>query len=218
MSSNKEGMNKMPLNIAPTKSNLLNAKASLEFSRKGYELLDRKRNVLIREMMSLIGRAKDIQDRMNSIFPEAYDALRVANMTEGIDTVEDVAMSIEETENFQVLLKSVMGVEVPSVRYEKREIEPAYSLFRTNNAFDLAVKKFAEVKYLVYELSEVENSVYRLAMEVKKTQKRTNALKNIQIPKFTGIIKNIQSSLDEREREDFFRLKMVKRRTARRKG
>ena len=208
----------MPLNIAPTKSNLLNAKASLEFSRKGYELLDRKRNVLIREMMSLIGRAKDIQDRMNSIFPEAYDALRVANMTEGIDTVEDVAMSIEETENFQVLLKSVMGVEVPSVRYEKREIEPAYSLFRTNNAFDLAVKKFAEVKYLVYELSEVENSVYRLAMEVKKTQKRTNALKNIQIPKFTGIIKNIQSSLDEREREDFFRLKMVKRRTARRKG
>lgn len=206
----------MPLGLAPTKSNLISAKASLEFSSKGYDLLDRKRNVLVREMMSLIGRAKDIQDRINSTFSEAYEALKVANLTEGISTVEDIAGAIPQSDDFEVLLKSVMGVEVPLIKFERKEMKPAYSFYRTNNAFDLAVKKFQEVKYLAYEMAEVENSVYRLAVEVKRTQRRTNALKNIQIPKYTSIVKHIEDALDEREREDFFRLKMVKRRTARR--
>lgn len=205
----------MPLDVAPTKSNLISARTSLEFSRKGYELLDKKRNVLIREMMSLIGRSKDIQERINSTFSEAYEALKAANMTEGISTVEGIAASIKGAADFQVLIHSVMGVEVPSVRFEKKEFEPTYSFYRTNNAFDIAVKSFQTVKYLVYELAEVENSVYRLAVEVRKTQKRTNALQNIQIPKYIDMVKYIVDALDEREREDFFRLKMVKRRTTR---
>jgi V/A-type H+-transporting ATPase subunit D len=205
----------MPLSVAPTKSNLISARTSLDFSRKGYDLLDRKRNVLVMEMMSLIGRAKDIQDRINSTFKDAYEALQVANITEGISTVESIAEAIGEVNDFEVLLRSVMGVEVPSIKYEKKELQPTYSFYRTNNAFDVAVKKFQEVKYLVYELAEMENSVYRLAVEVKRTQRRTNALENIQIPKYADLVKHIQEALDEREREDFFRLKMVKRRTAR---
>lgn len=205
----------MAQNTAPTKSNLLNAKTSLEFSKKGYDLLDRKRNVLIREMMSLIDRSRDIQQRINSVFKEAYEALRTANLTEGISIVDSIASAIGEAHDFQVLLRSVMGVEVPTVKYEIKEFEPTYSFYRTNNAFDIAVIKFQQVKYLVYELSEVENSVYRLAMEVKRTQRRTNALKNIQIPKYSRLVKNIEEALDEREREDFFRLKVVKRRSAR---
>lgn len=208
----------MPLGLAPTKSNLISARASLEFSKKGYELLDRKRNVLIREMMSLIDKAHDIQKRIEGTFSEAYDALKVANLTEGISTVEDIAGAVVPSNDFDVLLKSVMGVEVPLVKFERNEADPAYSFYRTNNAFDIAVKKFQEVKYLTYEMAEVENSVYRLAIEVKRTQRRTNALNNIQIPKYTDIVKHIENSLDEREREDFFRLKMVKRRTAKRKG
>ncbi|KPU46253.1 V-type ATP synthase subunit D [Oxobacter pfennigii] len=207
----------MAVNIAPTKSNLMSANSSLEFSKKGFELLDKKRNVLIREMMGLIGRAKDIQDRINSTFTEAYEALEVANMTEGISTVESIAMSVDETEDYEVLLRSVMGVEIPSIKFDKENPQPSYSFYRTNNALDIAVIKFHEVKYLIYELAEVENSVYRLAMEVKKTQKRTNALQNIQIPKFMEIVKYIQDVLEEKEREDFFRLKMVKKKSARKK-
>ena len=73
------------------------------------------------------------------------------------------------------------------------------------------MKEFNDVKYLTYELAEVENAVYRLAMEVKKTQKRANALQNIQIPKFEEIVKFITEVLEEKEREDFFRLKVVKK-------
>lgn len=207
----------MAENIAPTKSNLMNAESALEFSQKGFELLDKKRNVLIREMMSLIGKAKSIQDRINSTFSEAYEALRAANVTEGISTVEAIAMSIDEIDDFEILLRSVMGVEIPTLKFNRKKLEPAYSFYRTNNAFDIAVMKFQEVKYLIYELAEVENSVYRLAMEVKRTQKRTNALQNIQIPKFKEIVKYIQEVLEEKEREDFFRLKMVKKKNARKK-
>lgn len=207
----------MAVNIAPTKSNLMSSQASLEFSQKGFELLDKKRNVLIREMMGLIGRAKDIQERINSTFSEAYEALKVANMTEGISAVEAIAGSIDEAEDYDVVLRSVMGVEIPTIKFTRKDMEPEYSFYRTNNAFDIAVTKFQDVKYLIYELAEVENSVYRLATEVKKTQKRTNALQNIQIPKFKETVKYIEDVLEEKEREDFFRLKMVKKRNVRKK-
>lgn len=198
-------------NIAPTKANLMGAKGSLEFSQKGFELLDKKRNVLIREMMSYMDRARELQDRINTTFTEAYEALMKANITLGISNVDEIAMSIPEAKDFAVLFRSVMGVEVPIIKYEKKEIEPQYGFYRSNTALDLAYQKFNDVKYLIYELGEIENAVYKLAVEVKKTQKRANALENIQIPRFKEIVKNITDVLDEKDREDFFRLKMVKK-------
>ena len=97
------------------------------------------------------------------------------------------------------LLRSVMGVEIPTLKFEQKKFEPTYSFYRTNNAFDIAVMKFQKVKYLIYELAEVENSVYRLAMEVKKTQKRTNALQNIQIPKYKEMVKYIRMYLRKKK-------------------
>lgn len=201
----------MAIDVTPTKSNLLDTKASLELAKKGYELLDQKRNVLIREVMSLIDKAKELEEKINVLFPEAYKALQVANMTEGIDTVENIALSINEEKDFNILLRSVMGVEVQTVKYDKNDLKASYSFYSTNNAFDMAVKKFQEVKYLIFEYAAVENSVHKLALEIKKTQKRTNALQNIQIPKFVEMVKTIQGALDEREREEFFRLKMLKK-------
>ncbi|WP_102401169.1 V-type ATP synthase subunit D [Haloimpatiens massiliensis] len=197
--------------IAPTKSNLISAQNTLEFSRKGFQLLDQKRNVLIREMMSYISRAEKLQHRINSTFSEAYEALRQANITMGISSVSDISMAIPETEDYNIRFKSVMGVEVPHLNYEKKLIQPSYSFHRSNTAMDIAYKKFNEVKYLIYEMAEVENAVYRLAVEVKKTQKRANALENIQIPKLQERVKFISEVLEEKEREDFFRLKMVKK-------
>mgnify|MGYP000938513879 CR=1 FL=1 len=207
----------MAVNIAPTKSNLISAEGSLEFSQKGYELLDKKRNVLIKEMMGLIDRAKGIQDRINTTFSEAYEALEMANITEGISSLELIAKSIDEADDYEIVMRSVMGVEIPTIKYKREKVEPNYSFYRTNNAFDIAVMKFQDVKYLTYELAEVENSVYRLAMEVKKTQKRTNALQNIQIPKYKEIVKYIEDVLEEKEREDFFRLKIVKKKSEKNK-
>ncbi|MGH4139302.1 V-type ATP synthase subunit D [Clostridium sp.] len=197
--------------FAPTKSTLMSAKNSLDFSKSGFELLDKKRNVLIREMMSYVDKARVLQDQVNKTFSKAYKALESANINSGITDIQDVAMTVEEATDYDMLFKSVMGVEVPKIIFERKDIQPKYGFYRSNAAIDEAMKEFNDVKYLTYELAEVENAVYRLAMEVKKTQKRANALQNIQIPKFQEIVKFITEVLEEKEREDFFRLKVVKK-------
>lgn len=198
-------------NTAPTKSNLMSAQSSLEFSEKGFELLDKKRNVLIREMMGYMTRVKNLQEKIDITFQEAYEALRRANISLGIHSIEDIALAVPEAKDYEVIYRSVMGVEVPEVKYTKKPITPAYGFYSSNSAVDEAFIKFNDVKYLIYELAEVENAVYRLALEVKKTQKRANALQNIQIPKFKEMIKSISDILDEKDREEFFRLKVVKK-------
>jgi V/A-type H+-transporting ATPase subunit D len=195
---------------APTKANLLKAKNLLGFSMKGFDLLDKKRNVLIREMMGLISRAETIQKEIKAVYEEAYESLRFASITLGVNAVEEIAISIPRTESYQLLLTSVMGVEIPEIRYKKEKFEVSYGFFRTNAALDTAVRKFRRVRYLTYELAEVETKVYKLAMEIRKTQKRANALEKIQIPKYQGLVKKIEETLEEKEREDFFRLKRVK--------
>jgi V/A-type H+-transporting ATPase subunit D len=201
---------------APTKANLIKAKNLLGFSIKGFELLDKKRNVLIREMMGLIDRAGSIQNEIRSVYNEAYESLRFANVTLGVNAVEEIAISIPNSEDYQVILTSVMGVEIPEVRYKKDKFQVSYGFFRTNAALDTAVRKFRKVRFLTYELAEVETKVYKLAMEIKKTQKRANALEKIQIPKYKALVKKIEETLEEKEREDFFRLKRVKSKSEKR--
>ncbi|OOB77879.1 MAG: ATPase [Epulopiscium sp. Nele67-Bin001] len=197
--------------VAPTKSNLIKSKSSLELSKKGYELLDKKRNVLIREMMDLVEQVKSKQSSISDTMAEAYAALQVANVTMSIQKVDEITYSIPQDEHFEVLLKSVMGVEIPILKYTKEELEPHYSFYETNVAFDKAVIKFKEVQYQIYELAQLENSIFKLAKEIEKTQKRTNALSHIQIPKYRAQVKMIQDMLEEKEREDFFRLKKIKK-------
>jgi V/A-type H+-transporting ATPase subunit D len=197
--------------MAPTKSNLIKVKSSLMLSKKGFELLDKKRNILIKEMMDMVDKVKNIQTEIYSIIAQAYEALQIANLTLGIRNVDDITNSIPNDESFEVLLKSVMGVDIPTVKYKKRDILPTYGFFNTNISLDQARQKFNEVRYKIYELAEIENSIFKLAKEIEKTNKRTNALQHIQIPKYKEQVKYIQEVLEEKEREDFFRLKKVKK-------
>lgn len=196
--------------ITPTKANLIKSKNSLRFAKKGYELLDRKRTLLIREMMSLIDEASNLQEEIEIEFNKAYNALKFANVTMGTENVEEIARSIEREKDFTILTKSVMGVEIPIIKSQEVNPTAEYGFFRTNPAYDKAVLSFNRIRRLIYKLAEVENSVYKLAMEIKKTQKRTNALEKIQIPKYSSTIKYIEEVLEEKEREDFFRLKRIK--------
>lgn len=196
--------------VAPTKANLIKSKNSLEFALKGFDLLDKKRVVLIREMMTLIDVASELQNEIDEKFTRAYKALEIANITKGSEYIEELAQSIEKERDFKVQYKSVMGVEIPHINSENRELVTEYGFFRSNSAFDRAVLSFIEIRNLIYRLAEVENSVFKLAIEIKKTQKRANALDKIQIPRYRVTIKYIDEVLQEKEREDFFRLKRVK--------
>lgn len=199
----------MAVLVAPTKSNLIKAKSSLELSNKGFELLDKKRNVLIKEMMGLVDHAKGIEGKIAEVLDEAYKHLQSVNVTTGIKNVDNIARSVPKDEEFEILLKSVMGVDIPTIKYEKPPVAPSYGFHNTNPALDAAAECFRNVKYMMYELAEIDNSIFKLAKEIQKTQKRTNALQHIQIPKYKEQVKYIQEALEEKEREDFFRLKRM---------
>lgn len=201
----------MSQQIAPTKGNLLNTKKSLEFATMGFDLLDKKRNILVREMMSLIDRASSIQEKIDSTYEQAYKALQMANVTNG--SCQTIAKSIKEDKSVVLTYRSVMGVEIPILSIDKNEeTSPPFDLETTNVMLDNAYKEFLKVKELTVELAEVETSVYKLADAIKKTQKRANALKNVMIPRFKETIKTISSVLEENSRDTFSTLKLLKRR------
>ena len=161
--------------------------------------------------MELIDEAKSVQSRIDETFATAYKKLSVANITMGSKNVEQVANSIKIDNSIKVVTHSVMGVEVPKVVAAEGDNSIPYGAYSTNQALDEAYKAFAEVRKLTVELAEVETAVCRLAVSIKKTQKRANSLKNITIPKYEQTVKDIQSALEEKDREEFSRLKVIKK-------
>lgn len=201
----------MNVQTVATKGNLIATKKSLQLAKTGFELLDKKRNILVREMMTLITRATEIQDKIDLAYSRAYLALQTSNITLGI--CEEIANTVPEEKSLRLSYRSVMGVEIPivSIDAERNNNYIPFGLHSSNSTLDEAYLRFIEVKNLTADLAEIENSVYRLADAIKKTQKRANALKNIMIPKFEATIKMISSALGEKSREEFSRLKIIKK-------
>jgi len=195
--------------MTPTKSNLMAQKRSRALAENGFELMDKKRNILIRELMALMDQAADLQKRVDSTFARAYTALRLANISLG--GVESVAQSVHADDSLNVRFRSVMGVELPLVSAKEGfDGRIPYGLAGTDSKLDSAFVEFQRVKALLRDLAETENAIFRLAYSIKKTQKRANALKNIVIPGLDASIAKITEELEEKDREEFVRQKVIK--------
>ena len=190
----------MDPNTFPTKGNLILAKNSLKLAHMGYEL------------MGMIDEAKDIQRQIDVTFREAYKALQVANMEIGINNVQTLSYTVPVEDSIRIKTRSIMGVEIPLVEADPFGETPTYAFYSTKESLDKARLAFEKVKELTLRLSMIENSAYRLAAAIKKTQKRANALKNITIPHYMQLSKDIAEALEEKEREEFTRLKVIKQR------
>lgn len=194
--------------VLPTKGNLMAAKRSRALAQTGYELMDRKRNILVREMMNLMEDAAQIQQEIDQVFQSAYAALARANIELGL--CDHIAEAVTPDNSLDIRWRSVMGVELPLIPDNAPPLRPDYGLAFTSPAFDDAYIQFARVKDLTRRMAEVETSIYRLAEALKKSQKRANALRNIVIPDFDNTIRLITEALEEKEREEFVRLKVIK--------
>lgn len=195
----------------PTKGNLMLAKNSLALAHQGYDLMDKKRNILLKELMSLIDEAKDIQEEIDQTFTKAYACLQRANIEHGISKVRELAFTVPIEDSIRIQTRSIMGTEIPHVKYDAKQNDLTYSFSTTRESIDIAREAFREVKDLTIKLSMVENAAYRLATNIKKTQKCANALKNITIPMYSNLVYTISNALEEKEREEFTRLKVIKR-------
>ena len=196
-------------NRLPTKGNLMAAKRSRSLAQTGYELMDRKRNILIRELMALMGAAKDLQSRIDTVFTQAYAALQAANIRLGV--CDRIAEAVDVDNSLELRYRSVMGVELPHIPGESPAPRLEYGFSGTSSLLDDCCLKFHQVKELTRSLAEVETSIYRLAQAIRTAQKRANALQNIVLPDLDDTIRAITDALEEKEREEFVRMKVIKR-------
>ena len=144
----------MDPNTFPTKGNLILAKNALALSKQGFDLMDKKRNILIRELMELISEASDIQNQIDETFSNAYQALQKANIQMGIHQEEQIAKAVPVENSIRIKRRSVMGTEIPKVEYEKKKQAPAYSFYHTRMSLDEACQQFEKVKRKRQDMGE----------------------------------------------------------------
>jgi V/A-type H+-transporting ATPase subunit D len=199
------------LEVAPTRSNLLRARESLQQAQEGYDLLDQKREVLLMELMQMVHNLRELERQVEEKSAAAFDALESALLSMGNESVRWAALSVIGERGVSLLHRSVMGVPLVSVQEATAAtVGLQASPEGTGPALDEARRRFEELVSVIYDWSEVEASVWKLASEIRKTQRRVNALENIFIPKYEETVKAIEEILEESDREEFIRKKKVK--------
>lgn len=203
------------LSIAPTKGALITVREELILAVKAHELLERKREVLINELMRYVHELREAQKRFHEKFMDGLKKFQVAGARLG-DERMNFAMSFPVSENeFDIHHRSVMGVHILELTIAKPAAQPMPGLADSVPELEEAYKSFHEALALLSDYVTRLGSVWRLAYEVKKTQRRVNALESIFIPQYENLRDFIQAVLEENEREEFFRQKRVKNKMAR---
>ncbi len=198
------------LNVPPTKSNVLALKRQLAFAREGYDLLDQKRQILIFELMSRLERARQSERQVEAALRDAYRALSEALLDSGSEALDKAALAVKMRHETEMSLQPMMGMRIPHVTGKFELPGVRFGLTGTSANADLTMHRFAKLLPLLAEQAELENAVIRLARELRKTQRRCNALSKIFIPAHEETIHYITGSLEERERESFTILKMIR--------
>jgi V/A-type H+-transporting ATPase subunit D len=198
--------------IRPTRINLIKTKKTLKQSKSGLELLERKRDVLMRELRHFAYDAKKLREEVNEALARAFQNLVESKVIMGSENVVNVALAFSLKENFVLDHRSIMGVTVPIIQMQTDEdAKPEYGFDDTSVLLDSAFNEFSNVLEQIAQLAELEGAVYNIANDIQKTQKRVNALKHVFIPKYTEIVKRIELVLEEKDREEFIRLKTAKK-------
>lgn len=200
------------LEIPPTKSSLLDTKRSLGFAEEGFDMLDQKRQILVLELMGMAESAKRVQQDVQEKMTKAFAALREALIRAGTHRLTQDAAAPSPDHAVQVESRSLMGLYLPEVSSEHPEARPVVSLLAGTPASDEVGRSFRDALETIDRLAEVENSVFRLAREVRKTQRRVNALEKVFIPAYEDTLAFITSVLEERERDEFVIMRIIKER------
>ncbi len=194
----------------PTKIELIRIKKSLQVAKSVHKILEDKRDVLLRRLDDLIEDATSARDKMWEPLSEAYRALFNAYLKVGSSNLESISMTTPSQVDVTANVRQIVDIQVPTLQISEKELELTYGFADTSASLDTATQMMRRVLPNICRAAEAENAIFRLAKELEKTQRLINALEYIIIPDYKDSIKFITSTLEEREREDFVKLKHVK--------
>jgi V/A-type H+/Na+-transporting ATPase subunit D len=199
------------LNLAPTKSNLLDLRGRVQFLDQGYQLLERKREMLTRLVYGQLKEYRSLRSKAHASLAKAYRSLSITQMRMGTHRIQQLALGMPEALKVKVLPRRNMGVQYPSVEITPQPMQPV-GILGTDVMLDETRRDFSEMAMQMAKLAEVESALWRLLEEQRKTQKRVNALKYNVIPLYWRTIKYVQTTLEEEERNALFQLKLLQER------
>jgi V/A-type H+/Na+-transporting ATPase subunit D len=198
-------------NISPTRINLIQTKKTLKLAESGREVLERKRDILLRELRNSIYDAERTRADLSEELRKAYVSLREASIAKGSETIANVALGSTNKAEYLEDFRSIMGVTVPLVTFQgETDVKPDYGFANTNVELDRAFKHFYKVIKILSHLAQAEGTTFQIANDVRRTQRRVNALNHVLIPRYRSTAKWIELVLEEKEREEFVRTKRIK--------
>ena len=203
------------LNIAPTKSNLLAMKEQLSVSQNGYDLLEQKRELLVQELMKMVEKVRLLERELDEVTAVAYPAFKRMLMAAGSDQIKRISRNVRY--DFPIMEKSVNigGMTFDTIDVTIPQQKLFYSMIGTYANTDDVISKFFKLLSVLTQMASIRTIVWRLAEEVKKTQRRVNALDKMVIPQTLETKIYIENSLEEKERENVFVLKALKKKNER---
>ena len=204
--------------VVPTKTNLMKLRRNLSFAQEGYDLIEQKRQILVVELMGIVDKTVDAQEKVEAALAEAYEALQNAVLTMGRRAVSDVAPAVNVESDITINMRRLMGVNIPSIEVQINDVAPYFSPGETSAWIDETISRFKGLLQDLGRLAQLRISLMRIAEELRRTMRRVNALEKIAIPDYQESIKYVEDTLEESEREMFATLKLVKERIVKNKG
>lgn len=194
-----------------TKNNLIKLQNSIKEYKNGQMLIEEKELILKNKLESYKEEAKELQTKLNETLNDAENTLKKAIVDVGFDELIDISNAIKDDDTISIKNITLMGVEIPSVVSNNLEIVPNYGFYNTTISVDESIIKFIQVKKIIIKLAEINNTMVRLQNAIEKLGRRSNALKEVIIPRDEKLAKKISLALEEEERDEFVRLKVVKK-------
>jgi len=200
--------------IAPTKSNLIRVKERLNIAQEGHDLLEQKREILVSELMRRVEQVKLLERELEKRTDTAYPCAKRMLLIVGRQRAQRLAKNIHY--NYKLKEKQIIsaGMKLPGLEIDLPSIELKYSPLNSFAECDETVIEFFELLKICTEMAVIRTIAWRLAREVKRTQRRVNALEKMVIPTASETKTYIESVLEERERDSFFTSKLLKKKGA----
>ena len=195
---------------AKNKTALLELKKDLDLAYNGAQILEEKRNILLKEIISLLDKVEEERTKLNEAVQQSYQTLIKAFMESGKAQLKKEATLPIFKGELHVYEKSFIGILVPEITYTLQPVRFPLNIASETLFLEVARKSFMDTTSLILALAEIEFKAWRLARELKKTVVRVNALQKYYVPKYNKAIKETTMALEEVEREFLLILKRSK--------